>query len=119
MPFPSAWIFGSDTKESAANLKVVPYKNGEGGFVSTGTAYVPEQISVGNSISAVAEFVSNTSRYTSLPTTTYQYQSGNTSGSVGQAAILLQEFSNVGAYVLYTSAAIAILVVIALALRRR
>lgn len=62
-PFPSSWTFGLDTKESAGNLRVLPYGNGEGAFVTTGALNHKEQIRVGSAIDTYTAFVSNASKY--------------------------------------------------------
>lgn len=121
-PFPSSWTFGLDTKESAGNLRVLPYGSGEGGFVTTGTLNQKEQIVVGRAIDTYAAFISNTSKYAApVPN-----QSGVYNGSDGghqftssslQANIALV-VSMIRPYALYLVAIIFVFVAFS-ALRKR
>lgn len=72
VPFPSAYTFGQDTAETAANVRVLPTNHGKGGFATTGSLDPAEQIVIGNGINTTAKYLQNSSQITSLPTTTFQ-----------------------------------------------
>ncbi|MHB1829925.1 MAG: thermopsin family protease [Candidatus Micrarchaeaceae archaeon] len=120
-PFPSSWTFGLDTKESAGNLKVLPYGAGEGAFVTTGVFDQKEQIVVGKAINTYAAFVSNTSKYTAPIVNRSGGYNGSASGQSSSAqlpiniALLL---SSIRPYALDLVALAVVLAVFA-ALRRR
>jgi thermopsin len=67
MPFPSVYIFGLSTEESASGIGV---RNWSGGALATlGTPNFSTDIFAGNSLARIAQYISNTSNYTSPVTT--------------------------------------------------
>jgi len=110
VPFPSAYTFGSDTQESAGNVRVFPYAYG--GIAATGNPDPSEQLVVGNGIDSYAAYVSNTSKYTSYPTTTIP---GLIASVPGIGAVSNYTITQ---YVIYALIALAVLAVIRLLVRR-
>lgn len=105
VPFPSAYTFGEDTAETAANLKTVASGYGNGGFITTGKLNPYEQIVVDGRINASAQNIQNASNIESQPTTT-QPGGGGLSG--------LSQISTMGAAVSYIAVGLIILALLML-----
>ena len=105
VPFPSAYTFGEDTAETAANLRTVASGYGNGGFITTGRLNPSEQIVVDGRINSTAQNIQNASGVESQPTTTVQ-------GS-GQGA-LLSQISETSALVNYIAVVLILLALIML-----
>ena len=105
VPFPSAYTFGEDTAETAANLRTVTSGYGNGGFITTGRLNPNEQIVVDGRINSTAHSIQNASGVEKQPTTTVQ-------GS-GQGA-LLSQISQMSALVNYIAVVLILLALIML-----
>ncbi|MDE1834639.1 MAG: thermopsin family protease [Candidatus Micrarchaeota archaeon] len=94
VPFPSVYTFGLSTAESASNVQVLTSPNGA--FATTGQANYSRDIFASNALATVALYISNTSRYTSQPTTvppqTTAAQIGINVGNVPQSEITALEY---------------------------
>jgi hypothetical protein len=116
-PFYSAYTFGQDTAETAANATVRALKNGKGGFVTTGVLDPSEQIVVGRNINASVGYIQNSSRITAAPTTTLVQQPVVVIPALG-SGITLQRQALIQ-YLVLILIAVAILMVVRLLLRKR
>lgn len=105
VPFPSAYTFGEDTAETAANLRTVTSGYGNGGFITTGRLNPNEQIVVDGRINNTAQSIQNASGVVSQPTTTAQ--------GAGQGS-LLSQISETGALVNYIAMVLITLAIVML-----
>ncbi len=119
VPFPSAYTFGQDTAETAANVRVVQSKYGNGGFATTGTLVPSEQILVGKEINTTATYIQNSSYVTSAPTTTAYERSISVSiPSIGGSGVQLSP-AQIVEYFVVALVIVTILMVARLLLARR
>ena len=118
VPFPSAFAFVLDTKETAGGLMVAASKNGDGAFVTVGKLNPYVQMFSSNEINSSAQYISNSSTYTA-PATTAAYvinPGGAVSFNLGQIGLQLQVILQ---YLVYLIVVLAVFVVLRLVLRKR
>jgi thermopsin len=115
-PFPSAYTFGQDTAETAANATVRALTDGRGGFATTGVLNPQEQIFVGKNINATAAYIQNSSRTTAAPTTTVRQQAATLPILGGGLNLSRQTIIQ---YLVLILIVVAVLMMIRLLLRRR
>ncbi|MCL4365577.1 MAG: thermopsin [Candidatus Marsarchaeota archaeon] len=99
-PFPSAYIFGSSTAESAQDINIVPHAGGA--LAELGAPDLEEQILVSNSVVKVSKYLQNTSQNVSEA---YNY----TTIPYGNASRMPPDYENYALYALVAVAAAAVL----------
>ena len=116
-PFPSAYTFGQDTAETAANVTVRDLQDGKGGFATTGILNPLEQVLVDKNINVTAAYMQNTSRITAAPTTTMVQQPTTIVTVLGSGVALSRQ--TLIQYMVLILILVALLMMMRLLLRKR
>lgn len=116
-PFPSAYVFGQDTAETAVNVTVRALQNGKGGFATTGKLDPLEQVFVDKNINVTAAYMQSTSRITAAPTTTVVPQPATIVTVLGGGVTLSDQA--ITQYLILVLILVAILMMMRLLLRKR